>query len=250
MSTENKKLIIEKFREVRDRGFLPATRSHNTGIGKTFEDYIGKTEDNRCEPDLAGFEIKSHRDTSSSYITLLTKSPSFPRGANTYLRDRFGTPYEEAPNLKKLHTSMFATCGNTYCGLYSFRLLDTPTARMLTIAVTDIGSGMLIDNSVGYTYDALERVFYRKLKNLFYISAATRRRDDGEEFHFNRADIYTQPSFERFLHLIRTGKIMYDIRIGTYRRGRMAGRTHDHGSGFRIMESDLRLLYACHEAVE
>ena len=96
---ENKDFIISKFKEVKSLEYVPSNRANNTGIGKTFEDYIGVVENNLDEPDLAGFEIKSHRGASCSYVTLFTKSPSCPKRANAYLKDKFGTPYEDAPYL-------------------------------------------------------------------------------------------------------------------------------------------------------
>lgn len=112
---ENKDFIISKFKEVKSLEYVPSNRANNTGIGKTFEDYIGVVENNLDEPDLAGFEIKSHRGASCSYVTLFTKSPSFPKRANAYLKDKFGTPYEDAPSINSLHTSMFA---NSYKHIY------------------------------------------------------------------------------------------------------------------------------------
>ena len=79
------------------------------GLEKTFEDYIGVVENNLDEPDLAGIRNKiSSCGASCSYVTLFTKSPSFPKRANAYLKDKFGTPYEDAPSINSLHTSMFA----------------------------------------------------------------------------------------------------------------------------------------------
>ena len=43
---------------------------------------------------------------------------------------------------------------------------------------------------------------------------------------------------------------MYDFRIGSYRSGAKRGKPHDHGSGFRILEGDIRPLYPFHEVVE
>lgn len=43
---------------------------------------------------------------------------------------------------------------------------------------------------------------------------------------------------------------MYDIRIGSYKSGKNYGKAHDHGSGFRIMESNIHLLFAHNEMVE
>lgn len=53
-----------------------------------------------------------------------------------------------------------------------------------------------------------------------------------------------------FVTLLRAGKIMYDIRIGSYRSGAKRGKPHDRGSGFRILEGDIRPLYSFHEVVE
>ena len=65
---ENKDFIISKFKEVKSLEYVPSNRANNTGIGKTFEDYIGVVENNLDEPDLAGFEINL---TASRFIMLL-----------------------------------------------------------------------------------------------------------------------------------------------------------------------------------
>lgn len=247
--SSDRDLMVERFRAVKARGFVKSRRSHNTGIGKTFEDYIGVIENNLDEPDFAGFEIKSHRSASQSYVTLFTKSPSFPKGANGYLKNTFGEPYEDEPDLKSLHTSFFADSGNTYKQRFSFRLIDNPIAQTVTIGVYDM-DGRLRDSRVGYTYQNIEKCLKRKLHNLFYVTAKTEIRDGEEYFYFNRADIYMEPSFERFMDLLNTGKIRYDIRIGSYKSGTKRGKPHDHGSGFRILEGNIRLLYAQHEIIE
>ena len=40
-----------------------------------------------------------------------------------------------------------------------------------------------------------------------------------------------------------TGKIYVDLRIGQYHNGKNKGKTHDHGTGFRIREIDQPLLF-------
>ena len=247
---ENKDFIISKFKEVKSLEYVPSNRANNTGIGKTFEDYIGVVENNLDEPDLAGFEIKSHRGASCSYVTLFTKSPSFPKRANAYLKDKFGTPYEDAPSINSLHTSMFANSYNTYMKKYSFKLLNNPVAKTILIGVFDLNTKELLDCSVGYTYQDIQKALTKKLKNLLYVTAQTKKEGGKELFYFNKADIYTEPSFERFISLLTDGKIMYDIRIGSYKSGPKYGMPHDHGSGFRILEANIRLLYSDHETIE
>lgn len=247
---KNRTSIIEAFRKVKAMGFLKSNRKNNTGIGKTFEDYIGVEENNLDAPDLLGYEIKSHREESSSYVTLFTKVPTFPIKANTYLNSHFGTPYEENPSLNQLHTSMFATKFNTYKDKYSFRLINDRLNKFIKIGVYDINTKQLIDDTVGYSYKSIEDILEKKLKNLFYVTAERENRGDSEYFYFNKAEIYTNPSLKNFLNLIDKGLIMYDIRIGSYKSGKNIGKPHDHGSGFRIIESNIRLLFETHEIIE
>lgn len=246
----NKDLIIARFRDVEKLGFVPSNRSHNTGIGKTFEDYIGVVENNIDEPDLFGFEVKSHRELATSYVTLFTKAPSFPKRANAYLRDRYGMPYPDNAELKKLHISMFASKYSMAYEKYNFRLINERDNAVIRIGVFDPADNRLIDQSVGYTYESLDKILKRKLKNLFYVNAETTLIDMKEYFHFNRAEIFTDPTLQRFLKLIDDGVIMYDIRIGSYRSGRNYGKAHDHGSGFRILERNIHLLFEKHESIE
>lgn len=244
----DKEKIIEAFKLVKHRGFVKSNRKNNTGIGKTFEDYVGVVENNIDEADLYGFEIKAHRERTSSYITLFTKTPNFPCGANAYLRDKYGIPDKSNSLLKKLHTSIFADRYNTFNDSISFRLINDSNG-FLKIGIYDLVTKQLIDSNVGYTYDCIETVLHKKLKSLFYVSAEREYREDDEYFHFNRAEIYSNPSLARFLKLLNDGKIMLDIRIGSYKSGRMFGKAHDHGSGFRIREANLRLLYEDYEEI-
>ena len=38
---ENKVLLFQSSKEVKSLEYVPSNRANNTGIGKTFEDYIG-----------------------------------------------------------------------------------------------------------------------------------------------------------------------------------------------------------------
>lgn len=245
----NKEFIIDKFLRVEKLGFVQSHRSNNTGIGKTFEDYVGVVENNLNEPDLAGYEIKTHRKESNSYVTIFTKAPSFPDNANTYLKDTFGEVYDDNPTLKKLHTSIFANRKNSYAGKYSFKLDVSSFEHRIYIEVYSLAD-QLLDRTCGYTYDDIQSALICKLNNLFFVTAETKIEDGVELFHFNCAEIYSNPSLDNFVEMLEKGEIMYDIRIGSYRSGRNFGRAHDHGSGFRIKESNLLKLYQDYEKIQ
>lgn len=241
---KSKELITKRFQEIKAMEFIPSKRRHNTGIGKTFEDYLGVTENNDKLPDFEGFEVKSKRALTSSYLTLFTKSPDGPKGANTYLRDTYGELYEEYPNLKKIHTSIFTNRYNTYKGIYGFKIVNDKTNEIIKLVVKDISTNKIIDETVYWTYAELDKALTKKLDALFYVNAETKIIDGEELFHYTSAKIFLKPSLEKLLMLIDEGKLMVDIRIGSYKSGKNKGKTHDHGTGFRIKPSDLNQLYA------
>ena len=79
--------FVEDFLRIKKLGFVESHRSHNTGIGKTFEDLIGITENNNQTNDYMNLiEIKSQRKKRKLYNSF-TKSPTYPEGANKTLKE-------------------------------------------------------------------------------------------------------------------------------------------------------------------
>ena len=238
----DKELIINEFNRIKALGYLKSRRTHNTGIGKTFEDYLGVDENNNKAPDFAGFEVKSKRAETSSYLTLFTKSPSQPPKVNTYLRDTYGESYEDNPNLKRLHTSIFSSKCNTYRGIYGFIIINDKVNKRVVIEVRNLQSNQ-VDRSAYWTYEELDTCLNTKLKALFFVYADSKIEKGEEYFHYTKAKIYLKSSLSKLLQLIDDGKLMVDIRIGSYKSGKTKGKPHDHGTGFRIKPVDLDSLY-------
>ncbi|MDI6738095.1 MAG: MvaI/BcnI family restriction endonuclease [Nanoarchaeota archaeon] len=117
--------VIESFKRdflaIKSKGFVPSSRKHDTGIGKTFEDLIGIHENNNALADYKDLiELKSARELSESMITLFTKSPSFPKGINAVLREKYGQP--DKTGMKILHTTISAVKFNTFAEKFGFKL--------------------------------------------------------------------------------------------------------------------------------
>lgn len=233
------KEFIELFEKVREAGYIRTHRTGNTGIGKTFEDVCDIVENNLDEPDFKGIEIKSRRSYASSYITLFTKAPSFPKGVNTLLREKYGTPDIEHPEMKVLHTSAFSHKFNTHRSGYGFKIEADDKAQKIYLRINNLSRNKLEPMLVYWTYADIERILTHKLKTTAVVEAKTRLRDGHEEFHFTDCTILTGLNMARFISLIRNGYIMFDIRIGVYKTGSSKGKSHDHGSGFRISRDNL-----------
>ena len=241
---QNLQAFIKDFHRVEQLGFMPSHRKSNTGIGKTYEDLLGVAENNLKEPDLHGFEVKSQRAYSGSYVTLFTKSPTMPRGANAILKDKYGSQDEKYPKINVLHTSIFANSFNNHKSGFRFSLEINYHEDKLYLLVADQNCNV-IDRTTYWTFSVLQKCLTDKLSRLAYVSAETRRNGNNqEEFHFNKAKIFSGlKSFQTFLDLLEEKKIMFDIRIGAYKTGTKKGKPHDHGSGFRIQKDNMNELY-------
>ena len=102
-----------------------------------------------------------------------------------------------------------------------------------------IASEMGVEN-VFWDRIALKKSFEKKYTNKFvYAKAQSRGAGAAEEFYFSEAYEVSGFSYEVFVQLLEEGNIYVDLRIGQY----PDGRTHDHGTGFRIREIDQPLLF-------
>ncbi|GAN69852.1 MvaI/BcnI family restriction endonuclease [Acetobacter orleanensis] len=233
----------EDFLKVKDLGFVRSSRTNSTGVGKTFEDFVGVAENNLKEPDLHGFEVKAQRSYSGSYVTLCTKSPTHPIKANQYIKDKYGYPDQSHPNIKVIHTSIFHNkfSINSYSGV-KFRLQVDLLEKRVYVLVFNLNEEV-IDSSIYYSFESIDNAL-RKIKNLAYVSAQTEKRNFEEFFHFTNAILFSEmKGLDHFLQEIINGNIMYDVRIGAYKSGNKIGKAHDHGSGFRIKRMLLNGMY-------
>lgn len=231
---------------IRNIGWVQSLRNGPTGIGYTFETLMGIQENNNDTSDIFGFEVKTHREImSNSYVTLFTKAPNIPRGrANRLLLERFGNVVDNFP---VLHASVFAHRNSLIYNNYYFRIYETDDAIMLSIMDSN---NTVLEENIGWSKTILRQTIERKLKNLALISAEVNRIDNTEFFQYTSCELYYDIFFDRFIDLIVQGKIMVDIRLGTYHSGRNAGKPHDHGTGFRIKMVDMPELYNNYESIE
>lgn len=248
MTTLNKedKLSYQKinneFQRIKSLAFVQSERSNSTGIGKTFEHHLGVKENNLKDPDFGIFEVKSQRELSKAFVTLTTKEPLISELNTNYLRLKFGKPDTMFPNQIVLHTSMFADRYNICHSSHCFKLQNDTVNRKIVIEVTDLSKVNILDNNVFYTYKEIEDSI-GKLKNLFFVRAKKETINNIEYFHFTKAQVFLKFNLDKFYKFLNEGKIMYDIRFGVYKSGKLRGKLHNHGPGFRIKRENFKELY-------
>ena len=236
------------FKKIKERGFVESRRSHNTGIGKTFEDLIGIIENNNSLADYGGvLELKSSRELSNSMVTLFTKVPTHPKGVNSILRENYGEPDQKAGGLKTVHSTFSALKFNTFFGKFGFKLQIDEGKRHIYILVKNLKTDMIENTEIYYDFDIVKEIIEKKCDYIAYIEAEPKVENGKEFFNFKKATLLSGLTFDKFINFVKEGLILYDIRIGVYRSGKMKGKTHDHGSGFRVLKNNIPKVFKVEE---
>ena len=228
--------LVKKLKAIKKMGYIKTHRVGNTGIGKTIEDLLGITENNVPGPNAAMIELKSARKNVSSMLTLFTKSP-LPERANSVLLERFGYESRRGNGRKELHTTVNAIEYNQLKGKPGFKVnIDEERVNLITLEKEVVGY---------WDKETLRTSFERKLPKILYVKADSRGKGCYEEFWFNEAWLLSGFDFDSFVQLLKKGTILVDIRIGQY----PDGRTHDHGTGFRVFPDKLDLCFSHRERI-
>ncbi len=222
--------LQQKLQVINSMGFVKTHRSGNTGIGKTLEDLMGIKENNFSSPDLGEIELKSARKSAKSMLTLFTKSPS-PKSANSVLLNRFG--YVGKNNKKELHTTVKFGELNKIKDKNGFKIDINKNSGNIDLVTAN-------SEIVGSWDKTIIEKHFQKATKVLYVLAENKGSHEQELFWFNEAILLSEFSFERFIELIKSGKILIDIRIGQYPNG----NPHDHGTGFRVKPTDLSNCYS------
>ena len=230
--------FIEKFKEIQNMGWVKTHRKGTTGIGKTLEDLLGIRENNIQGPDFGKYELKSKRKNANSMLTLITKSPDTPDKANTQLRLKFGYSSNAYNNNEKvLHTTLTAT---------KFTQVSN-TGHSLKVVCDESKISIVSENNTieaSWDIDTLKDVMTKKLGDQFvFVRAESKGTGEDEEFLFTEAYLLDGFNSDAIINLVKTGDILVDLRIGQYHSGKNKGKTHDHGTGFRIFEKSYHLIF-------
>ncbi|MFA5009982.1 MAG: MvaI/BcnI family restriction endonuclease [Patescibacteria group bacterium] len=214
--------IKKKLKDLSNKGWIKSNRLHNTGIGKTIEDYLGITENNIALPDFGVMELKAQRRETGSMVTLFTRKPD--TGLNSKLLDKFGYP-RPTDGKKVLHQTVTRVANKQ-----GYRLVDNKKDSELIV----FKHKSLV---VSYDRTKLEDSFIKKVgRGVILVLAEAKKDNNGkEQFAYKEAYLCKGGNFDRFI-----AKMKYDIRMGRY----PDGRPHDHGSAFRLPLKDFKEVFS------
>ncbi len=221
--------IINKLKEIENRGFIPSLRRGSTGIGYTFETLFGLQENNIPIPDVGGrVEIKTIRRDSQSLITLFT----FNRGVWHLKQKDFIQKYGYIDEKGRYALKNTLFYGKPIPQGISLNIDEDKNI----IYLVDVNTGEILA-----TWDVYVMVgkFMVKLSRLLIVIADRKVEQGKEYFHYNEAYLLTDPSPHNFLRAFKDSFIGIDIRMHL----KESGAVRNRGTAFRIREKHLTELY-------
>ncbi len=163
------------------------------------------------------------------------------------MRENFGEIRDENhSDKKKLYASVFGHRASIIYSKYKMKLKVDRSNNKLHLIINDLKDKNL--SNVSWDIETLKKSS-TKMKDLFLVFADTQVVNKKNQYHFTSGEIYLDFDFENFLKEIEKGGIMFDIRIGVYNSGKNYGKTHDHGSGFRVKAKNFKNLYRTYEKI-
>lgn len=225
--------VKQKLREIGTMGYIPTRRPHDTGVGKTLEDFLGIKENNLKLPDIGEIELKAKRLDSGSMLTLATKAPK-PRGTNRILFENY--KYPDTEGFYNLHSTVY---GSRY----------NPQGFKITVKE----DRLILENKRNIQAYWPISIFDDDLKSksdkILVVFAETKgeRKTKDERFHYIEAYLLSGLNEKKFREAIKADKLKIDIRIGLFRSGARKGKYHDHGTGLRISKTHFLELYDTYE---
>ncbi len=217
------------FQTVRNLGWVPSHRRGPTGVGHTLEQLLGLEENNISLPDLGGIELKAHRATSTSMITLFTFNRKVWKMKPLEAVRTYGTQDKNG------RIGMYFTMSRNPNGSNLF-LQIAPT----TVSVRHIGGNVIAE----WPLEALATRFMKKFPGLILVSASSEMRGTIEWFRFDRAQKLSGTTGEILRQQLDAGNVLLDLRLHD-----KITSVRNHGTGFRVFEDKLPLIFANVEEV-
>ena len=221
--------VRARLQQLDAEGFVPSERSGPTGIGHTLESRLGLAENNLPIPDIGGrVEVKATRTNTNNLITLFTFNRAVWKYRSKELVERWG--YVDIRG----RPAIYATVSTQQVNPQGFQLSVSDDGNYLHMAHVP-SETMLATWDMYYIVGK----FVTKFERMLFVHADSKRVDGKEFFHYNEAEILSEPSSLTFRDGFVNGIVTIDIRMYL----RPSGAARNHGTGFRILERNLPRLF-------
>jgi hypothetical protein len=188
------------------------------------EQLLGLSENNIALPDFGDIELKAHRSSSTSLITLFTFNRKAWRMNPEKAVKEFGTPDPKGR-----------------LGLY-FTMRLEPNAAGVFVRIEEDNLQVRHVNGTLIAEWQLSKIaerFMKKIPALIFVTASSEERNGREYFWYSRAQLLQGSSAEILREQFIAHNVVLDLRLHDQRT-----MARNHGTGFRALERALPKLFA------
>lgn len=244
MVDKNSSELLELFKQISAKRWIPGVSNGWGGIGLTFEKEINKLPDSKYDPDYADIEIKCTSRYSLYPLFLFTIAFDGP-GENEIMRlvDKYGHYDGSYSDKKVLYRKIASEINPTY--KYNFLFEVDRDEELIYLCIYD-ADGVLIERQSYLTFDSLKKHVNTKLKKLALIRASIKNIDNEKYYRYYAISFYKLLGFDKFLELIENNVLQINIvsRIG--KSGQFSGKYKNRNIEFSIKKEDISKLFECY----
>ena len=244
MIDKNSSELLELFKQIASKKWIPGVCNGWGSIGLTFEKEINKLPDSKYEPDFQDIEIKCTSRYSLYPLFLFTVAFDGP-GENEMMRlvNIYGHYDGSYSDKKVLYRKICSKINPAY--KYNFLFEIDRADKLIYLCIYD-GDGILIERESYISFDTLKKHVDTKLKKLALVRASIKNIDNKKHYRYYAISFYKSLGFERFLELIENNILQINIisRIG--KSGEFTGKYKNRNVEFSIKKEDIPKLFECY----
>ena len=247
MNEENEKKYIEKlkmeFKQISALGYVKSVNNNSSGIGLTFEQLLGKKEDNFPIPDYYNIELKTKLAYSTKPISLFRLTPD---GNDFFELKRlvklYGYYSKSSSEYKSLSCDVSSTNKTKIGNNFYFQLYLNYENQKLELYIYNKFE-RLIDSQSYWTFDKIKNALFRKMKLFALIKSYDTTRNGEKYYKYYKMTLYKLKTFNDFIYALSIGAVTISFSVDIYKTGLKKGLPHDHGVCFNIFEKDLETIF-------
>jgi hypothetical protein len=213
--------FLDRFDEIKARGWIDTLRAGDTGIGYTFESLLGIKENNDKIADYRGIEIKCklarERTPAGGKINLFQQGPAWRTSSSAWARlRRLGRP--GANGLYACHSQITTTANNI-----ALKLAVQAPERIIEL----IKDAEVVGN---WSYDTLQKRLQEKHARAVFVKARSRSTPAGTQYSYDEVVYCERPKIDEFVRMVEAREIVFEFLMSE----KADGSVRNHGYPWRL----------------
>jgi hypothetical protein len=236
--TNEIKVLREKFKNIKDKGYIKSINKFCSGAGYTLERELGLMNNDFQGPDFFGIEIKTKTDCSMDVIGLFSVKPTTENINFIEFVKKYGYKRETGKNWAgDIYSSL------KYIGLfYKYKLVFFNNEKKMYIYIYN-KYNRLVNSDLYWDYSAIWTTAIQKLNCLALVNVKTAKIENWFYYYYYNMQIYMLRDTNRIIELLKSGTIFLKVEL-QYRENEIGNkRLKYHGFVFSIKKNDLEELF-------